>query len=355
MSGGDESYFERLVDVDALESYLETHLGPAESFEVDRHAGGHSNETLFVTRDDRDLVVRRPPPGETADTAHDVLREYTVMEALQETSVPVPETVLASEDHDVIGSDFYVMEREHGVVIRDAEPDQFAEPDHRRRLGEEMVDTLAAVHRVDYEAVGLEEFGRPEGFTQRQVDRWQRQYEWAFEVTADEREVPAVHELTDWLQENVPQDPPRALVHGDFKLDNVMFGESPPPTVRSVFDWEMSTLGDPFADLGWLLSYWPDDGDRSVAVGTAGGAEFLLRDGYQSREDLVARYESATGLQFENDRFYRALAVYKLGALGEMFFRRHLEGNADDETYPQMEERVPTLAERAVRIVEDRE
>jgi aminoglycoside phosphotransferase (APT) family kinase protein len=355
MSHEDESYFERLVDIDALESYLDTHLGSAETFEVDRHSGGHSNETLFVTWDDRELVVRRPPPGETADTAHDVLREYTVMEALQETSVPVPETVLACEDHDVIGSDFYMMEREYGVVMRDAEPGQFEEPDHRRRIGKEMVDTLGEIHRVDCEAVGLKEFGHPEGFTQRQVDRWQRQYEWAFEVTADEREVPAVHELTEWLQEHVPEDPPQTLVHGDFKLDNVMFGESPPPTVRSVFDWEMSTLGDPFVDLGWLLSYWPDSDDQSVTVGTAGGPAFLVQDGYLTQDELVERYESVTGLKFENGRFYRALAVYKLGALGEMFFRRYLEGNADDDTYPQMEERVPTLAERALRIVKGEE
>ena len=351
MSHGDESYFERLIDIEVLESYLGTHLEPAETFEVERHPGGHSNETLFVTWGDRELVVRRPPPGETADTAHDVLREYTVMEALQETNVPVPTTVLACEDHDIIGSDFYMMEREHGIVMRDAEPNQFAEPSHRHRIGKEMVDTLGEIHRVDYEAVGLEEFGRPEGFTQRQVDRWQRQYEWAFEITADEREVPVVHGLTDWLQAHVPEDPPRALVHGDYKLDNVMFDDSTPPSVRSVFDWEMSTLGDPFADLGWLLSYWPDSDDQS-AVGTAGGAAFVHQDGYPSRDELVDRYESVTGLTFEDDRFYRALAVYKLGALGEMFFRRHLEGNADDDTYPQMKERVPELAERAVRIVE---
>lgn len=355
MSGGDESYFERLVDVDALRSYLESHLGGTDVFDVDRHTDGHSNETLFMTWGDRNLVVRRPPPGETADTAHDVLREYTVMEALQGTDVPVPEMVLACEDHDIIGSDFYVMERERGIIIRDTEPDQFADPAHRRHLGEEMIDTLAEIHQIDYETVGLEEFGRPEGFTQRQIDRWQRQYEWAFEVTTEKREVPAVHELTDWLQNNVPEDPPQSLVHGDYKLDNVMFDKAPPTTVRSVFDWEMSTLGDPFADLGWLLSYWPDDDDQSATVGIAGDAEFLLRDGYQSRDELVDRYETATGLTFENDRFYRALAVYKLGALGEMFFRRYLEGNADDDTYPQMEERVPMLAERAMRIVENRE
>jgi aminoglycoside phosphotransferase (APT) family kinase protein len=351
MNEGDKSYFERLVDINALESYLGIHLGPVETFEVERHPGGHSNETLFVTWGDRELVVRRPPPGETADTAHEVLREYTVMEALQETNVPVPTTVLACEDHDVMGSNFYMMEREHGIVMRDVEPDQFAEPGHRCRIGEEMVDTLATIHQVDYEAVGLEEFGRPEGFTQRQVDRWQQQYEWAFKLTADEREIPAVHDLTDWLQAHVPEDPPRTLVHGDYKLDNVMFDDSPPPSVRSVFDWEMSTLGDPLADLGWLLSYWPEGGDESTDVGTGGDAEFLVWDGYQTREELVDRYEERTGFTFENGQFYRALAVYKLGALGEMFFRRHLEGNADDDTYPMMEQRVPMLADRAIRIV----
>ncbi|WP_254538239.1 phosphotransferase family protein [Halomarina litorea] len=355
MSESDESYFDRLVDVEALESYLEAHLGSAEEFEVERHAGGHSNETLFVAWDDRELVVRRPPPGETADTAHDVIREYTVLEALQDTAVSVPTTVLACEDHDVIGSDFYVMERERGVVVRGEEPEQFADPAHRRRLGEELVDTLADVHRVDYEAVGLGEFGRPDGYVERQVDRWHRQYEWAFEVTAEEREVPVVHDLTDWLRENVPEDSPATLVHGDYKLDNVMFSAAAPPAVEAVFDWEMSTLGDPLADLGWLLSYWPDAGDRSTSVGTAGDAAYLTREGYPTREELVARYEDATGFTFEHGRFYRALAVYKLGALGEMFFRRHLQGNADDDTYPLMEERVPLLARRAKRIVEGEE
>ncbi|SEH17249.1 Predicted kinase, aminoglycoside phosphotransferase (APT) family [Natronorubrum sediminis] len=368
MSDDQTDYFDRLVDLDALEAFLAAHLGSADVFEVDRHPGGHSNETLFVTWDDRNLVVRRPPPGETADTAHDVIRKYTVLEALQATHVPVPTTVVATEDHDIIGSDFYVMEKREGVVIRDDEPDQFATPTDRTRLGTEMIDTLAAIHTVDYETVGLEEFGRPDGFTQRQVDRWEQQYEWAFEVTAEAREIPAVHELTEWLQANVPSDHPHTLVHGDYKLDNVMFGPAgernassnerssdareQPPELEAVLDWEMSTIGDPFTDLGWLLSYWPDEDDATTKVGTAGDAEYLLREGYHSRAELVERYEQATGYRFENDRFYRALAYYKLGGIGEMFFRRHLEGNADDDHYPIMEERVPEMARRALQIID---
>ncbi|SEH18176.1 Predicted kinase, aminoglycoside phosphotransferase (APT) family [Natronorubrum sediminis] len=355
MSDRDTDYFDRLVDLDALEAFLETHLGPAATFEVHRHPGGHSNETLFITWGAEEFVVRRPPPGETADTAHDVIREYTVLEALQDSDVPIPTTEVASEDHDIIGSDFYVMEKKDGVVIREDEPEEVTDPSQRRWIGTEMIDTLAAIHGVDHEKVGLDGFGRPDGFTQRQVDRWEQQYDWAFETTAEEREIPEVHELTDWLQNNVPTDHPHALVHGDYKLDNVMFELGSEPKTVAVLDWEMSTIGDPFTDLGWLLSYWPDESDETTKVGTAKDAAYLLRNGYPARDELVERYESATGYTFENDRFYRALAYYKLGGIGEMFFRRHLEGNAADDRYPLMEERVPELARRALRIVEGSE
>jgi len=346
-----EAYFRRLVDEDALRAYLEDHLGPAGRYAVERHAEGHSNETLFVTWGDAELVLRRPPPGETAETAHDVLREYRVIDALQDTPVRVPTTVLACEDHDVIGSDFYLMERLDGDVLRAGEPERFATPEHRERVGMELVDALAEIHAVDYEAVGLGEFGHPPGYTQRQVDRWGKQYAWAFEVTEEERAVPAVAEVGEWLQENVPESHPHTLVHGDYKLDNVMFGPGTPPEIAAIFDWELSTLGDPRADVGWMLSYWHDEPEPGEGMAEF-EASFMSAEGYPSRRELVDRYEAQTGIEFEHERFYRALAVYKLGALGEMFLRRYLEGNSDDPTYPLMRERVPALAERALRIIE---
>ncbi|RBI62305.1 phosphotransferase family protein [halophilic archaeon] len=351
MTEDERDYFDRLVDEATLRDYLADRLGDPGEFAVRHHAEGHSNETLFVTWGDRDLVVRRPPPGETAETAHDVLREYRVMDALQDTAVPVPPTVLACEDHSVVGSDFYVMERVEGDVLRDAEPDRFAAPDARRRVGEQLVDTLAAIHSLDYEAVGLGEFGRPAGYTDRQVDRWTKQLEWAFERTAEERTVPVLEEVGDWLAENRPPDHEHALVHGDYKLDNVMFAPGTPPELVAVFDWEMATLGDPLADLGWMLSYWRDSGDPAPATPEL-TATFMEADAYPTRRDLVERYEDATGIEYDHDRFYRALAVYKLAALGEMFYRRYLEGNSDDPLYPRMEDRVPALAERAKRIVD---
>jgi aminoglycoside phosphotransferase (APT) family kinase protein len=349
-----KAYFRRLVDPERLRSYLEAELGPVDAFDVRRHPAGHSNETLFVTHGDRELVIRRPPPGATAETAHDVLREYRVMDALQGTAVPLPETVLACGDRDVLGSDFYVMGKRAGDVLRDDEPERFAAPAHRRRVGEELVDGLAAIHSVDPETVGLGDFGRPAGFTQRQVARWAKQFQWAFEVTAEDRAVPEIAEVTEWLKANVPADHGDTLVHGDYKLDNVMFAPGTPPNLVAVLDWELSALGDPLTDLGWLLSFWRDPGDPAPATPDL-TATFMEHEGYPSRRELVVRYEDATGIEYAHDRFYRTLAVYKLGALGEMFYRRYLEGNSDDPLYPTMEERVPALAERCLRIIDGEE
>jgi aminoglycoside phosphotransferase (APT) family kinase protein len=362
----DADYYRRLVDEDALADYLAEHLGPADHFEVERHAEGHSNETLFVTWGSRELVVRRPPPGETAEKAHDVLREYRVVDALQDTAVPLPNTVLACDDHSVIGSDFYVMDRLEGVVAREAEPERFATPSHRAAVGNGLVDTLAAIHQVDYEAVGLGDFGHPAGFAQRQVRRWTEQLMWAFDTTAEQREVPELYDVMEWLEDEAPSDHPHTLVHGDYKLDNVMFrlegAGGPPddrtaeggddlPSITGVFDWEMSTLGDPRTDLGWMLVYWRDAGDPSP-LAPEFGPQFTDREGYPTREDLVDRWEAATGYEFEHERFYRTLAVYKLAGLGEMFYARHLNGDADDPLYPKMESTVPALAERALEIID---
>jgi aminoglycoside phosphotransferase (APT) family kinase protein len=242
------------------------------------------------------------------------------------------------------------MERLEGVVIREEEPDRFARPAARSELGLELIDTLALIHEIDYPSVGLDEFGHPNGFTERQVDRWEKQLEWAFERTADVRSVPELEEVGTWLQAHFPEDYPHTLVHGDYKLDNVMFGPNSDPELIGVFDWELPTLGDPFTDLGWLLLFWHDRGDSSPPIPEL-QSTFMAREGYPSRRDLVTRYEEQTGRPFENERFYRVLGVYKLAGLGEMFFRRYLEGNSDDPMYPSMESRVPALAEEAIRII----
>lgn len=345
-----DCYLEKIIDREALARYLDAELGPAEEFDVTRHTQGHSNETLFLTWGDNSFVIRRPPPGTTADTAHDVLREYRVINQLQETSVRVPRTVLACEDHSIMGCNFYLMERERGDVLRESEPPRFQQPDHRQQIGTELVSQLAEIHALDYDEVGLGHIGNSDGYTQRQVDRWHKQFDWALEVTKSERKIPAVDDVATWLDDAVPESHSHTLVHGDYKLDNVMFGPRAPPEIAAVFDWEMSTLGDPLTDLGWLLIYWQDSDATDPPVPEL-MPTFTGREGYPTRRELVRQYESLSGYTFTNERFYRVLALYKLGALCEMFFRRHLEGNSDDPLYPKMRDRVPALVDQARRII----
>jgi aminoglycoside phosphotransferase (APT) family kinase protein len=346
------NYFDRLIDEPALQRYLETTLGSADEFDIDYHREGKSNETLFLDWGDYDLVLRRPPAGATAESAHDVHREYRILDALQETDIPVPQTVASCDDHSVIGADFYLMERCQGAVLRD-EPERFATPQYRRALSERFIETIAAIHTVDTAAVGLDDLGHPDGYTERQVDRWTSQLEWAFERTETERSIPLLWDVADWLAANVPDKYDHTLVHGDYKPDNVMFGPETPPELTAVFDWELCTRGDPAMDLGWLLVYWPDEGDPEY--GSSALPQFLTRDGYPTRRELVERYETATEREFEQQRFYRTFGVFKMASACEMMYRRYLEGNADDESYSKMKNRVPDLAERAYQILDGNE
>lgn len=350
MADETSEYVDRIVDETALAEFLTDELGSVSNFSVTYHSAGHSNETLFVDWGGSDLVIRRPPPGSTADTAHDMLREYEVVDALQNTDVPVPSTVAACRDHSVLGCDFFIMERLNGDVLRDTEPSRFSNPDHRRTLGEEFVGTLAKIHSLDYRSLGLDDFGRPDGFPQRQVERWQQQFDWALERTEEVRPLPDIDHVNSWLTDNTPQDFTPTLVHGDYKLDNVLFAPSTPPKLVGVLDWEMSTLGDPGFDLGWTLAYWHDLNDHEPP--SAGEFHtFMSGEGYPTRRELVDEYERQTGIEFDNQQFYRAFGVYKAASACEMFFRRHLEGNANDPSYAKMDDAVPEMLSRVQRII----
>ena len=239
------------MDEARLGAFLDAALGGTAGTRVEKHIAGFSNETFFVYRGGAEYVLRRPPRGPLLPTAHDVAREYRFLNALHGTAARVPRPVVLCEDAAIIGAPFYVMERQHGVVIRAELPAPLDTLADRRRIGEEMIDALAEMHSVDWAAAGLQ--GKSEGYIARQLKRWQSQ---ADLTVGKVRELPGLAEVSAWLANNCPATGDSTVVHGDYKLDNVMFASDAPARLIAIFDWEMATIGDPLADLGWLLHTW---------------------------------------------------------------------------------------------------
>jgi aminoglycoside phosphotransferase (APT) family kinase protein len=336
-----------LVTPDTLATYLD-HAIPESMgipLTIERIRGGHSNETFFITRGSHEWVLRRPPRGPLLPTAHDVAREYRVLSALANTPVPVPHATLLCTDTAVIGAPFYLMERSQGVVIRETLPNGFASDESTRiGLGYELIDRLADLHAVDWRAVGLSDFGKPQGYLERQLRRWTGQLD-----ASRNRPLPDLDAVTEWLGAHLPESGPATIVHGDYRLDNAMFAPDPPAHIVAIFDWEMATLGDPLADLGYLLSFWQEADDSGLELGDAGWRVSAL-PGFATREQLVARYAERTGRQIEHVAFYVALAIWKLAILLEGSYRRHLAGTTDDPFFATLDRGVPALAQRALAV-----
>jgi len=285
--------------------------------------GGKSNLTYSVTDGTHEYVVRRPPLGHLLATAHDMTREYKVMAALAPTDVPVPQMHALCEDTEVIGSPFYVMEKVSGTPYNRAADLEVLGEVRTREITERMVDTLAALHAVDYADVGLAEFGRPEGYLSRQLARWKKQLD-----SSRSRELPGMDELITGLDASVPAESGATIVHGDFRLDNLLVDTLPDgggDQVTAVLDWEMSTLGDPLTDVAVLLAY------QQVGESGAAGATNVVTDapkapGYLSREDIVERYANATGRDVSHLGFHLGLAFFKLSVILEGIHYRHEHG-----------------------------
>jgi aminoglycoside phosphotransferase (APT) family kinase protein len=330
---------EPLLVLDPLLRWLDARgLGEGEP-EIEPIGDGHSNVTYGMRRGTAELVIRRPPRGPLPPSAHDVLREARVLRAL-EGRAPVPRVLAECDDAAVIGAPFYVMERIDGEVIGDAAPSALDTEAERRRMGEALVDALVTVHGVDWRAAGLEGFGRPEGYLERQIRRFTEL--WARNRT---REVPAVERVGHWLGEHLPASPPATIVHGDYRLGNVMFAPAPPARVLAIFDWEMSTIGDPLADLGYLCTFWVDRDDPPAGIFEQ---HALTRaPGWPTRAELVARYEERSGRSMSDIRWYRALALWKIIVFMEGNYRRALAGSVDDPYLKEFGEAIEDLADRA--------
>ena len=342
------------LDWTALASYLRLQLPDratpgldlARDPEITQFPGGHSNLTYLARFGGGELVLRRPPLGPVAPTAHDMAREYRWLAALHPMFPLAPRPFLLCEDPAVIGAVFYVMERRRGMVVRHDEPLGLANrPDERRRVSEALVDTLADLHAIDVTKGPLAALGKPAGFVTRQVhgwtERWQR---------AKTTELAEMDALAAWLAGRVPPDPVEpSVVHGDFKLDNVLLDPLDLGRVVAVFDWEMCALGDPLVDLGILLAYWAPTAppEQRDALTTVTG-----RPGYLTRDAIVERYAARSGNDVSAIRFYETFALFKIAVVIQQIYFRFVRGQTDDARFATFGERVVYLARAAAALAE---
>jgi len=307
------------LDLDKLAEYLESKAPGliSEPLRASLVTGGRSNLTYILN----DIyVVRRPPLGHVLATAHDMTREFRVISALGPTPVPVPDTLLLCEDSSVLGAPFYLMTRVPGEVYRTRrQTDELGEAG-RRKAAFEMIDTLVALHAVEPAEVGLGDFGRPEGFLERQVRRWTQQLE-----RSTSRPLVGAEELRDRLASTVPVSPAPAIVHGDYRLDNLLID---PATLRvaAVLDWEMATIGDPLTDLGLLLAYWDVMSEVELSAGNPIADRVGAAAGFPTGTELLERYAKASGTQLHDLHWYLGLACYKLAVVLEGIHYRYTKG-----------------------------
>ncbi|MGN0118154.1 MAG: phosphotransferase family protein [Streptomyces albidoflavus] len=303
--------------------------------------GGRSNLTYAVTDGTAHWVVRRPPLGHVLATAHDMAREHRVISALSDTPVPVPGTVLLCEDSEVLGAPFYVMEFVEGVPYRTSQELAALGEERTREAVLGLVDTLVDLHAVDPAAVGLDDFGRPEGFLERQLRRWGKQLD-----ASRNRELPGIDELHTALGKALPVSGPATVVHGDFRLDNALIG--PDDRIRAVLDWEMSTLGDPLTDLGLLVMYSTPLQLPGSPIGTTASAP-----GHPSPAELVARYAERSGRDTSAVSWYTAFAWFKLAVILEGIHYRWTLGQTVGAGFDRIGELVPVFIEHGLTTLQE--
>jgi aminoglycoside phosphotransferase (APT) family kinase protein len=304
--------------------------------------GGRANLTYLAAVGDRELVLRRPPLGPIAPGSHDMRREHRVLSVLHRVFDAAPQAYHLCEDESVMGATFVVMERRRGSVIREAWPADLPDTDvFRRKVADNVVDTLADLHLVDFVSLGLEDLGRPDGFVERQVagwtDRWQR---------ALDEEVLAMTELASQLSVAIPVAQRSTLLHNDFKIDNVMVGDS--GEVVATLDWDMSTIGDPLVDLGTMLAYWsgPDDATYPVF-----GSQGYTLAHIMSKAEIAERYAARTGFDVTGLAFYEALALFRIAVIVQQIFIRWKRGQTGDERFSVLGAMVPSVADQGLRLL----
>lgn len=333
------------VDLTALRDHLDRHVpelltGPISAELI---AGGRSNLTYRLTDGTTTWVLRRPPLGHVLPTAHNMAREHRVITALHDTAVPVPATVALCEDSDVLGAPFYLMQHVAGRVYRTGADLAELTAGQGRALSRRFVDILADLHRLDPASIGLGDFGRPDGYLRRQVDRWTRQL-----AASRSRDLPGIERLGERLAATLPTTRRTALLHGDYKPDNVLVDTADPGRITAVLDWEMSTLGDPLADLGLLLVYW-ERGELNDDPATSGMA---TAPGFLDARGVLDRYAQRSGIDVTGIAWYHAFGCYKLAVICEGIHYRYVQGLTVGEGFATSGDIVPGLVDHAHHILD---
>jgi len=338
------------LDTGKLERFLLNHFrdvsGP---LAIEQYPSGHSNLTYLLRMGDREFVLRRPPFGSKVKTAHDMSREYRVLSKLHSAYTPAPEVQLYCDDDSVLGAPFYLMKPIHGIIIRrDPPPGLPFTAEIARHLSESFVDNLAVLHALDYGAIGLGDLGKPQGYVERQVRGWTERY-----YGSHTHDLPEVARIARWMQDHLPTTGGAALIHNDYKYDNIVLAPNDIARIVGVLDWEMTTIGDPLADLGTTLAYWVDAND----------AEELQRirwcpstyPGSMTRAELVERYARKTGRDVSSIGFYLVLARFKLAVIVQQIYYRYHQGLTKDQRFAEMPDVVRVLLRAALAASESRE
>ncbi len=333
------------LDLDKLTPYLQQVLNrPGQTVEVEQFPGGHSNLTYLVRIGDLEFVLRRPPFGSKVKSAHDMGREHTILSKLAPHFPQAPRPLFVCTDESILGCTFYGMQRRHGVVLRRAPKPGTIDATLGRKLSEVAVDTLANLHNLDLDLVGLADFGKPEGYVERQVSGWTKRYH-----KSQTDVIPAVEKVASYLAENMPTSGPATLIHNDFKFDNLVLDANDPTRVAAILDWEMSTVGDPLMDLGTALCYWVEKDDnpgmQMISFGPTAAPGFL------SRREVAERYAQKTGRNLENVVYYYCFGLFKTAVVTQQIYYRFAKGLTKDPRFAMMIEATKILAGQAERFI----
>lgn len=331
------------LDVRRLGVFLSENISdfPDAPLEVEQFPSGLSNLTYVLKSGDWEAVLRRPPLGPVAPKAHNMERESKILEKVHPVFPLAPKPFVFSHNTDVIGSPFFVMERRHGVVLDREMPSELnMNKKDCARISETMVDTLVALHKIDYGQAGLGDIGHPDGFLERQVNGWIKRYN-----RSKTDEIEGVEKLTHWLVHHLPASPAPTLIHYDFKLNNVLFSEDHVADLAGVFDWEMSTIGDPLADLGVAMSYWTESGDPDVLKYGQGKPSITIRPGFYTREQFIESYAKKSGRDVSQIHFYLTFAYFKLAVICQQIYFRWKKGQTADERFAHLGDFVKMLIE----------